>query len=118
MAESTDIFFPIFQLGCLIAEDTLILLNFDNGKFKKGPPDAVKIISSMLDLLTFLINDHIEKCSESTGMKFVLCFFNFYSIKFHPQIKDSLLAMAIFLVNLIVSIVGNKPCKPEIAHIV
>ena len=33
VAESTDIFFPIFQLGCLIAEETLIFLNSDNGKF-------------------------------------------------------------------------------------
>ena len=44
--ESTDIFFPIFQLGCLIALFGLIALNFEIGKSTKGPPDAVKIISS------------------------------------------------------------------------
>ena len=73
-----DIFFPIFQLGCLTAELGFIFLNFDIGNFKKGPPDAVIITSSIFDLLTFLINDHIEKCSESTGMNCVLCFFNFF----------------------------------------
>ena len=55
--------------------------------------------------------DQIEKCSESTGIKIVLCFFSFLLIKFQAQIIDSLLAIAIFLVNFIISIVGFKPCK-------
>ena len=42
----------------------------------------------------------------------------FCSIKQILQIIDSLLAIAIFLLNDIASSVGAKPTKPEIAHIV
>ena len=78
VAESTDIFFPIFQFGCFTAELGSIFLNFDSGNFKKGPPEAVMTTSSMSDVLVFLINDHIEKCSESTGINSVLYFINFF----------------------------------------
>ena len=72
--ESTEIFFPIFQFGCLIASSTLIDLNFDKGKFKKGPPDAV-IKISFTSKLSLLFKQHqIEKCSESTGTNSVLFF--------------------------------------------
>ena len=43
---------------------------------RKGPPDAVMITSSTLLLLLPFNKDHIEKCSESTGMNLVLYFFN------------------------------------------
>ena len=46
--------------------------------FKKGPPDAVKIILSIFSLFSFLISFQIEKCSESIGIKFVLYFVNFF----------------------------------------
>jgi len=61
------------------------------------------------------IKDHIEKCSESTGINLTLNFFNSFWINVQPQIIDSLFAMAIFFVNLIVFKVGFKPSKPEIA---
>ena len=37
---------------------------------------------------------------------------------FHPQIIDSLLATSNFLLNLIIEIVGLRPCNPGIAEIV
>ena len=61
--------------------------------------------------------DHMEKCSESTGKKFVLNLFNSSLIKFHPQIIASLLAIAIFFEDLIIFSVGSSPFKPDIEHI-
>ena len=76
----------------------LILLT---GNLYKGPPDAViKKCSTLLIEKLFKAN-HNEKCSESTGIKSVLFFFNSFLIKFHPQIIDSLFAIVIILVNLI-----------------
>ena len=60
------------------------------------------------------IKDQIEKCSESTGMIFVLFKIDFFLIKFHPHIIDSLFAIAIFFVNLIILIVGSSPAIPTI----
>ena len=60
----------------------------------------------------------MEKCSESTGINFVLFFINSLLIKFQAQIIDSLLAIAIFLVNFIISTVGFNPANPDIADIV
>ena len=61
---------------------------------KNGPPEAVIYIFSILEEVPFN-KDQIEKCSESIGIKFVLCLSIFFLIKFHPQIKDSLFAIAI-----------------------
>ena len=113
VAESTEIFLPIFHLGCFIAADGFINFNFLLLIFKKGPPDAViNILSTFSDL--FDSKDQIEKCSESTGINLVLFFWSSFFIKFHPQIIDSLLAIAINFVYLIISIVGCKPSKPLI----
>ena len=65
----------------------------------------------------FSINLRIEKCSESTGINFVLFIFNWCLIKFHPQIIDYLFAIAILFVNLIIFSVGTKPSIPDIALI-
>ena len=72
----------------------------------------------MFDLFSVLIRLRIEKCSESTGIKLVWFLFNSFLINDHPQIIDSLLAIAIFLLNLIISNVGNSPSKPVIEDIV
>ena len=64
-----------------------------------------------------LVKFHTEKCSESTGINLVLYFFNFFSIKYQPQIIDSLFALAIVFVNFIISKVGLSPFRPEIPHI-
>ena len=48
VAESIDIFLPIFQFGCLRASLIVTLLNLDKGKSFKGPPDAVRKIFSIL----------------------------------------------------------------------
>ena len=85
---------------------------------KKGPPEAVIIIFSTSDELRSLITDHIEKCSESTGINFVLCFWSCLLIKHHPQIIDSLFAIAIVFVCFTIFKVGLRPSKPVIAHIV
>ena len=42
VAESIEIFFPIFHLGCFKALVGLILFISFLVKFRKGPPDAVK----------------------------------------------------------------------------
>ena len=44
----------------------------------------------------------IEKCSESTGINLVLYLLSCFLIKFQAQIIDSLFAIAIVLVNLII----------------
>ena len=60
----------------------------------------MKILSIFfLDLS--LSTDHIEKCSESTGINLVLFFFNSLFNKFQAQIIDSLFAIAIFFVNFL-----------------
>ena len=69
----------------------------------------------MLIFLTSSISDQIEKCSESTGINLTLNLFNSFFINYHPQIIDSLLAIAIFFVNLIIFKLGLNPSKPEIA---
>ena len=89
-------FFPIFQLGCFKASFGSILDIFLFDLSKNGPPEAVNITLSMDDFGSFFINFHIEKCSESIGIKLVLCFINFFIIS-HPQIMVSLLAISIFL---------------------
>ena len=81
---------------------------------KKGPPDAVKITFSIFSFSSFLIKFHIEKCSESIGIKFVLYFCKFFCIKSQPHIIDSLFAIKIFFVRGIIFNVGNKPSIPEI----
>ena len=68
-------------------------------------------------MLSDFINDHIEKCSESNGINFVLFFFNSFLIKFHPHIIDSLFAIPKFFEYLIICNVGSKPSSPEIAEI-
>ena len=84
--ESIEIFFPIFQLGCFVATLGLIFAIFFFDLFKKGPPDAVKTILSIVSFFSFAISFQIEKCSESIGMKFVLYFNNFFEINSQPQI--------------------------------
>ena len=63
-------------------------------------------------------SDQIEKCSESIGIKLVLYLIKDLFIKFHPQIIDSLFAIAIFFVCGITSIVGSSPSIPDIPFIV
>ena len=82
---------------------------------KKGPPEAVNTIFFIVSGFSFLINFQIEKCSESIGIKFVLYFFNFFSISDHPHIIDSLFAIKIFFVNGIIFKVGSRPNIPDIA---
>ena len=55
---------------------------------------------------------------RSTGIIFTLFLCAIFFIIFHPQIIDSLLANSNFLLNLIIEIVGLRPCKPGIAEIV
>ena len=112
--ESIEIFFPIFQFGCFAASYGLTFVCFFVGKFKKGPPEAVMIISSTSLFLRFLVKFQIEKCSESIGINFVLNFFNFLSINHQPQIIDSLFAIPTVLLNSIASSVGLSPYKPDI----
>ena len=116
--ESIEIFLPIDQFGCLIASFGFIFFKLLVLLFKNGPPEAVSIISSILALLTLFINDHIEKCSESIGIKLVLFFFNFFFIIFQLQIIDSLFAIPTVLLYLIASRVGFNPDNPEIEHMV
>ena len=118
VAESIDIFFPIFQLGCFNAFLGVIFVNLFNGKWLKGPPDAVIKIFSISLLFILWIRDQIEKCSESIGMNFVLFLFNAILINGQPQIIDSLFAIAMFLVYLIISSVGFKPSIPTNEFIV
>ena len=95
-----------------------MFLNFFCGKFIKGPPEAVITIFSTSVFFELFNNDQIEKCSESTGINFVLFLISSFCIKFQPQIIDSLLAIATVLLNLMQSNVGFKPAKPVIEHIV
>ena len=105
------------QFGCFNAFLGLIFLNLCKGSFLKGPPEAVIKTLSKLFALAELSNDHIEKCSESIGINFVLYFFKSFLIKGHPHIIDSLFAIAIVFVNFMIFSVGIKPSNPEIALI-
>ena len=51
-------------------------------------------------------------------MKFVLYFLHSLSKNFHPQIIDSLFAVAKFLVYLMIFSDGSRPSIPEIAFMV
>ena len=73
----------------------------------------INFLISLVEEFALFSKDHIEKCSESTGINFVLNFFNF--IKFQPQIIDSLFAIAICFVISIDSKVDSKPSRPETA---
>ena len=95
----------------------MIFFRFFLLKFKNGPPEAVIKIFSIFSFES-LIKDQIEKCSESIGINLVLFILNFFSIKFHAHIKDSLLAIAIVFVKGIIFKVGSKPSKPLMALIV
>jgi hypothetical protein len=53
-AESTEIFLPIFHLGCLVASAGLTVFKFIF-LLKKGPPEAVKNIFLILFLFLFSI---------------------------------------------------------------
>ena len=75
------------------------------------------LIFSILFISVFSTSEKIEKCSESTGMKVVLLFFNSLLINDHPHTIASLFAIAINLVRLIILYVGNNPPIPEIALI-
>jgi len=117
-AESTEIFLPIFQFGCLTAFSGVIVFWTLIGELRSGPPEAVSTISSISSFEYSLVKFHIEKCSESIGINLVLCLLNFYFIKYQAQIMDSLFAIPIVLLNFITSKVGLRPSKPDIAHIV
>ena len=67
----------------------------------------------ILFLFSLLSNDHMEKCSESRGIKFVLFFFNSFLINFHPQIIDSLFAIPKLCEYFITSKVGSSPLIPD-----
>ena len=69
VALSTDIFLPIFQTGCFIASFGLIFLKFSIGIFKKGPPDAVRVIKSTLAILFFL-DIEILRCAQNPLARF------------------------------------------------
>ena len=58
--DSIEIFFPIFQFGCLIAYFGFIFIILFFGMFKKGPPEAVKMTFSTFFGLSCLINSQME----------------------------------------------------------
>ena len=72
----------------------------------------------MLIFFSFFNSDHIEKCSESNGINPALFLINSCLINFHPQMIDSLFAIAKLFEYLIISIEGSSPSIPEIAFIV
>ena len=90
------------------------ILNFSLEIFFKGPPEAVRNILSIFLFFNFCKVYQIEKCSESTGINFVLNFLRSFLLRFHPQMIASLFAIAIFFVYLIILIVGSSPCIPDI----
>ena len=92
VAESTDIFFPIFQVGWLIAFLTFIFLKEEIFFFKNGPPDAV--IYNLLIWLLLLLELNKEKCSLSRGIKVFFDRFILFIRMLPPAIKSSLLATA------------------------
>ena len=95
--ESIVIFLPISQFGCLSILFNESLFIFFGDTFNNDPPDAVKYIFSILLFNWFEIPNQIEKCSESTGIKAVLFFFNSLLIMFHAHIIDSYWRLQFFL---------------------
>ncbi len=58
--ESTDIFFPISHVGCLIASFDFIFLNSEISRSMNGPPDAVIVKLLYLIYSGFLVDPYFK----------------------------------------------------------
>src|SRR5688572_15025065 len=124
VAESTDIFRPIFQLGCAQACSGVTESNDSKGAVLKGPPEAVSHILLMAFFcapapLSLKQGAHcqIALCSLSIGNRVAL-FLRTVSINNCPDItSDSLFASRTRLPARAAARVGSKPAAPTIAAI-
>ena len=119
VAESTEIFCPIDQLGCAHASSGVTLSNDCRDLPRKGPPEAVRTIFSTL-LISGLPDGSIGKhwcmalCSLSTGSRVAPPCFT-ASIKRLPALTSaSLLASKMVFPDLAALSVGRNPANPTI----
>ena len=115
VAESTEIFFPIDQLGCLIACSGVILIRSSVLIFKKGPPEAVRINLETFERFFASNTWKIALCSESTG-RIIDLFLSAIDVINEPeQTKLSLLAKAIEIPFFAALTTGINPAEPVMA---
>ena len=113
--ESMVTFSPMCQLGCASACALVTLSSCSLLKVRKGPPEAVSSIFSILFSPSPFRHWKMAECSESTGRTAVLCFSASEVISSPATTSVSLFARAIALPALIASMVGFRPEKPTIA---
>ena len=114
VAESIDIFFPIFHVGWLRALSGVICFNILNLCPLNGPPDAVIIIFfgflSVWDSIPFTLAGSLSK-----GINFPECILSFSIINSAPHNIDSLFAKAITFDSSKDLIIGFNDDKPSVA---
>ena len=115
VAESTEIFFPIDQLGCFTACSGVISTRSLVSLFKKGPPDAVKINFETFERFFESNTWKIALCSESTGRIIEPFCLAIDVINDPEQTRLSLLANAIGMPFFTALTTGINPVDPVIA---
>ena len=116
VAESTVIRGPIFQVGCSRASSGVTSASSDMGRFKNGPPEAVRIRRRTSRLWPARRHWSIALCSLSTGRIIPPCLFA-VSRKSWPAITiASLFASATGFPEARAAYVGSKPAAPTAAE--
>ena len=115
VAESTEIFAPMFQVGCATAWTGVTCAIAARSSVRNGPPDAVRITRSTASRRAKSNTWKIALCSESTGSK-VPPPNRISSISSGPaQTRHSLLARATMAPRRAAVSVGSSPAAPTIA---
>ena len=115
VALSMVIFFPMDQLGCFRASSTVTCLIRSRSQPRKGPPEAVKRIFSILFPASPFKHWKIALCSLSTGR--IRTFFSRARgiIRWPAVTSVSLFARAISFPASMAAMVGRIPIIPTMA---
>mmetsp|Transcript_72584 Transcript_72584/g.146089 ORF Transcript_72584/g.146089 Transcript_72584/m.146089 type:complete len:260 (+) Transcript_72584:814-1593(+) len=121
VAESTVIFAPMSQFGCVVAfarthsgSSKHLRASSSADKSRKAPPDAVRITLRMPPGGTPWRAWKMALCSLSAGVMVTPYFSSKGKITGPPAMRVSLLAKAMRLPFLMASMVGSKPAHPTI----
>ena len=109
------IFLPIAQLGCFNASSTRIFTSCSFVRPRKGPPDAVSRIFSILSFGSPFSDWKIAECSLSTGRMDTPHFFAKGMMIWPAVTRVSLFASAMSLPLSMAAMVGLMPIMPTIA---
>ena len=117
VAESTEIFAPITQLGCAMAWRGVTSAISTSERVRNGPPEAVRISRSTLSPRSPRNAWKIALCSESTGSSTAPLACTSSSRSLPAQTSDSLVARATMAPRRTAASVGPSPAAPTIADI-